>query len=129
MKYLLDTHSFLFYVDRPDVLPSATRTALEDPSNDLFLSVVSPWEMQIKSTLGKLQLSKPAAQLVQAELDRGALQLLPITLDHIDTLSQLPNHHRDPFDRLLVAQAIHEGLTLVSSDLLIAKYAAPILWA
>ena len=128
MKLLLDTHSFIFYVDRPDALPSAARAAIEDSSNELFLSLVSPWEMQIKSTLGKLQLSKPAAELVQAELDRAAIQLLPITLHHIDALSRLPNHHRDPFDRLLVAQAIHEGLTLVSSDQTIAKYDAPILW-
>lgn len=101
---------------------------MEDASNGLFLSLVSPWEIQIKSTLGKLQLSKPVAELVQAELDRAAIQLLPITLQPIDALSRLPDHHRDPSDRLLVAQAIHEGLTLVSSDRAIAKYAAPVLW-
>jgi PIN domain nuclease of toxin-antitoxin system len=128
MKLLLDTHSFIYFVDRPDALPSAARAALEDPSNDLFLSLVSPWEMQVKSTLGKLQLRKPVVELVQAELDRAAIQLLPITLHHIDALSRLPNHHRDPFDRLLIAQAVHEGLTLVSSDRIIAKYAAPVLW-
>jgi PIN domain nuclease of toxin-antitoxin system len=128
MKLLLDTHSFIFYVDRPDALPSTARAALEEGSNDLFLSLVSPWEMQIKLTLGKLQLNKPVAELVQAELDRAAIQLLPITLDHIEALSRLPNHHRDPFDCLLIAQAIHEGLILVSSDQSIAKYAAPVLW-
>src|SRR5688500_4869346 len=128
MKLLLDTHGFIFYVDRPDALPSAARAGLEDSSNELFLSLVSPWEMQIKSELGKLRLSKPVAELVQAELARGAIQLLPITLHHIDALSRLPNHHSDPFDRLLVAQAIHEGLTLVSSDQAIAKYGAPVLW-
>lgn len=128
MKLLLDAHSFIYFVDRPDALPSAARAALEDPSNDLFLSLVSPWEMQVKSTLGKLQLSKPVVELVQAELDRAAIQLLPITLHHIDALSRLPDHHRDPFDRLLIAQAVHEGLTLVSSYRIIAKYAAPVLW-
>jgi len=128
VKLLLDTHSFLYFVDRPDALPPAARAALEDASNELFLSLVSPWEMQIKSALGKLQLGKPVVELVQAELDRAALQLLPITLHHIDVLSRLPKHHGDPFDRLLVAQAIHEGITLVSSDGAIAKYAAPVLW-
>lgn len=128
MKLLLDTHSFIFYVDRPDALPSAALAALEDTSNELFLSLVSPWEMQIKIALGKLQLGKPVVELVQAELDRTAIQLLPITLGHIDALSRLPNHHRDPFDRLLIAQAIHEQLTLVSSDQSIAKYAATMLW-
>jgi PIN domain nuclease of toxin-antitoxin system len=128
MRLLLDTQSFIFYVDRPDSLSSAARAALEDSSNGLFLSLVSPWEMQVKSTLGKLQLSRPAVELVQAEVDRAAIKLLPITLQHIDALSRLPNHHRDPFDRLLVAQAIHEGLTLVTSDAAIAQYAAPVLW-
>lgn len=65
---------------------------------------------------------------MQAELDRAAIRLLPITLHHIDALSRLPNHHRDPFDRLLVAQAIQEGLTLINSDQAIAKYAVPVLW-
>lgn len=128
MKLLLDTQSFIFYVDRPDKIPSVARTAMEDVSNELFVSLVSPWEMQVKSTLGKLQLSRPAVELVQAELDRAAIKLLPITLNHIDALSRLPNHHRDPFDRLLVAQAIQEGLTLVTSDAAIAQYAAPVLW-
>jgi PIN domain nuclease of toxin-antitoxin system len=128
MKLLFDTHSFIFFVDRPDALPVPARAALEDTSNELFLSLVSPWEMQIKIALGKLQLSKPVVELVQAELDRAAIQLLPIALEHIDALSRLPSHHRDPFDRLLIAQAIHEGLTLVSSDQAIAKYAAPMLW-
>ncbi len=73
MKLLLNTHSFIFYIDRPNALPSAARTAIEDPINELFLSLASPWEMQIKSTLGKLQLSQPASELVQAELDRGAI--------------------------------------------------------
>jgi PIN domain nuclease of toxin-antitoxin system len=128
MKLLLDTHSFIFYVDRPDAIPAAARAALEDSSNDVFLSLVSPWEMQIKSALGKLQLDKSAAELVQAELDCGGIQLLSIALRHIQTLSRLPNHHRDPFDRLLIAQAIDEGLTIVTADQTIAKYDAPVLW-
>ncbi len=128
MKLLLDTHAFIYYVDRPDELPPAARAALEDTSNDLLLSLVSPWEMQIKVALGKLQLGKPVVELVRAELDRGAIRLLPIAIEHIDALSRLPDHHRDPFDRLLVAQAIHGGLRLVSSDSAIAKYAVPMLW-
>ena len=128
MRLLLDTQAFIFFVDRPDALPSGARAALEATSNQLFLSLVSPWEMQVKSALGKLKLDKPVVDLVQAELGRAAIQLLPIALDHIDALSRLPNHHRDPFDRMLVAQAIHEGLTLVTSDRNIAKYAAPVCW-
>jgi PIN domain nuclease of toxin-antitoxin system len=128
MRLLLDTHTFMFFVDRPDVLPPLARNALEDSTHELSLSVVSPWEMQIKSGLGKLSLSKPATDLVQAELDRGAIQLLPITLAHISALARLPGHHRDPFDRLLIAQAICENLTLVTGDDVIAKYSVPTLW-
>jgi PIN domain nuclease of toxin-antitoxin system len=128
MKLLLDTQTFIFYVDRPDALPSAARVALEDPGNDLLLSIAAPWEMQIKSTLGKLQLSKPPAEFVQAELDSGAIQLLPIALAHINVLPQLPTLHRDPFDRLLIAQATHENLTIVTGDETIARYPVPTLW-
>jgi PIN domain nuclease of toxin-antitoxin system len=115
-------------VDRPDAAPSVARAAVEDWSDDLFVSLVSPLEMQIKATLDKLELSKSALEFVQAELDLAAIQLLTITLDHIAALSRLPNCHRDPFDRLLIAQAIYERLTLVTSDQVIAKYAIPILW-
>lgn len=128
MRLLLDTQSFIFYVDRPEKLPTVARAAVEDASNELLLSRVSPWEMQIKVALGKLRLDRPVVEMVRAEADRAAIRLLPVAIEHIDALSRLPNHHRDPFDRLLVAQAIHEGLTLVSADQAIAKYAAPILW-
>jgi PIN domain nuclease of toxin-antitoxin system len=128
MNLLLDTHTFIFYVDRPEALPSAARAAMEDPANALFLSLASPWEMQIKSNLGKLQLGKPPAQLVQAEVDRGSMRLLPITLAHIDGLSRLAMLHRDPFDRLLIAQALHDSLTIVSADANIARYPVPRLW-
>lgn len=128
MKLLLDTHAFICLVDRPDALPARSRAMLEDPSNDLYLSLASPWEMQIKVTLGKLRLGKSVADMVQAEVDRAAVRLLPIAIEHVAALSRLPDHHRDPFDRLLVAQAIHEGLILVSSDRAIAQYDAPIIW-
>ena len=128
MRLLLDTHTFIYFVDHPEAIPPAARAELEDPANDVLLSVVSPWEMQIKVSLGKLRLEKTVVEMVQAELGRNALRLLPVALEHIAALSQLPSHHRDPFDRLLVAQAMHEGLTLVSSDEAVAQYGPPILW-
>lgn len=128
MKLLLDTHAFILFTSNPDALPDKSRSALVDSSNDLVLSVASPWEMQIKVGLGKLQLKKPPRELVQFEIDRGAIGLLPISLAHIDELSRLPSIHRDPFDRLLVAQARCEGLTLVSGDRVVRLYPAASLW-
>jgi len=128
VKLLLDSNVFVFIVQQPERLPERARAAIVDPANTRYLSLVTPWELQIKCSLEKFQLERPIREIVQHEVDTGTVQLLPISLDHIDALSRLPNHHRDPFDRLLVAQAIHEGLTIVSSDQAIAKYAAPVLW-
>lgn len=128
MKLLLDTHAFILFAGNPEGLTANTRAALADPANDLLLSLASPWEMQIKVGLGKLQLHKPPRELVQFEVDRGALALLPITLAHIDELSRLPSHHRDPFDRMIVAQARSEGLTLVSGDRNVRLYGVDCLW-
>lgn len=128
MRLLLDTQAFILLIRRTDSLPPVAREAVADPANDVVLSVVTPLELQIKVNLDKLSFAKPVRDLVQLELDRGALSLLPITLDHIDAFSRLPAHHRDPFDRLLIAQAIHEGLTLVTGDRTIARYPVPCLW-
>lgn len=129
MNLLLDTQALIYAFDAPDQLPPATLKRMADPANLLFVSVVSPLEMQIKVNLGKLKLTASPASLLQSELDRGAFTLLPITLAHIDALSGLPDHHRDPFDRLLIAQAIHENLSIVTGDAKIAMYPVPTLWA
>ena len=128
MRLLLDTQAFVHLVRDPTALPDVARSAIEDPANDLLLSLASPWEIQVKVMLGKLTLGKPLRESIQTELDRGTFALLPITLIHIDALSRLPSHHRDPFDRILVAQAIHESLTLVSGDHQVRLYPIPCLW-
>ena len=128
MRLLIDSNVFVFLAQHPDVVPPRAMAALRDPANRRYLSVVTPWELQIKTSLGRFDFGKPIRDVVQFDLDRGAFDLLPITLDHVEALSRLPNHHRDPFDRLLIAQAIHEGLTLVTSDRQIARYPAPVLW-
>lgn len=128
MRLLLDSQAFILLLQQPDSLGLAARDSIVDPNNEVFLSLVTPIELQIKVNLKKLSFAKSVREHIQFELDRGKFRLLPITLDHIDALSRLPNHHRDPFDRLLIAQAIHEGLTLVTSDETIAKYAVPVLW-
>jgi PIN domain nuclease of toxin-antitoxin system len=128
VKLLLDTQAFILFTGDPGALPAKARAAVEDPENQLLLSLASPWEMQIKVGLGKLRLQKPPGELVRFEADRGAVTLLPISLAHIDELSHLPPLHRDPFDRMLIAQARCEGLTLVSGDASIRLYPVDWLW-
>lgn len=128
MRLLLDTQAFFLLTHNTRAIPTRALDAITDAQNTRYLSIVSPWELQIKVGTGKMKLSRTVEQAVQFELDRGALILLPITLAHIDELSRLPSHHRDPFDRLLVAQAIHEGLTLVAGDRQIRLYPVPCLW-
>ena len=128
MKLLLDTHAFILFLDEPDRLANRARAALEDPDNELLLSVASPWEMQIKVGLGKLALAKSPRDMVQFEVDRGAITLLPISLLHINELVRLPSIHRDPFDRILIAQARCEGMRLVSGDGWVRQYPVDCLW-
>ncbi|HVT87732.1 MAG TPA: type II toxin-antitoxin system VapC family toxin [Tepidisphaeraceae bacterium] len=128
MNLLLDSNVFVFVVQQPERLSPSARAAIVDPANTRYLSLVTPWELQIKSSLRKFDLGKPIRDIVLREMDTGTVQLLPITLDHIDALSRLPDHHRDPFDRLLIAQAIHENLTIVTGDETIARYPVPTLW-
>lgn len=128
MRLLLDTQAFIFFADDPATLPTKARAALEDADNELLLSVASPWEMQIKTGLGKLRLAKSPVEMVQYELRRGAITLLPISLAHIDELSRLPSIHRDPFDRILVAQARIEATRIVSGDNEVRSYPVDCLW-
>ena len=128
MKLLLDTHTLLWWRDNPAELSAVSLTALRDSSNTLFLSMVSLWELQIKVGLNKLSVSVSISEMVRQEVEVNGMQLLPIALDHIYALSSLPHHHRDPFDRLLIAQAQVEGATLVTKDHLIALYSIPTLW-
>lgn len=128
MRLLLDTQTFFLLTHDTRAIPARALDAITDGQNARYLSIVSPWELQIKVGTGKMKLSRTVEQAVQFELARGAVTLLPIALAHIDALSRLPNHHRDPFDRLLIAQAIHEGFTLVTGDRTIPLYPVPCLW-
>jgi len=128
MKLLLDTHSFIWWANEPEKLSERVLTACEDKKNDLILSVVSVWEMQIKIQLGKLQLRHPLKELVSKQQETNNLQILPITLEHVLALEDLPNHHRDPFDRLLIAQSRKEKLRLVSKDDVFPRYSVKLFW-
>jgi PIN domain nuclease of toxin-antitoxin system len=122
MNLLLDTQIFIWAFDQPARLPSQFRVPLQDPENRLFLSVASMWEMQIKTQIGKMALPMPVELFVQIHLAGSDIQPLPISARHIWILDQLPLHHRDPFDRLLIAQANADSLTLVSVDSTFASY-------
>ena len=128
MKLLLDTHVFIWWDDEAGTLSDAARSALEIPDNDVYLSIASVWEMQIKSDLGKLTFNLSIGEKVASQRLHNGLVVLPVTENHIYELSTLKNHHRDPFDRLLVAQARREGMTLVTADPQVQAYQVATLW-
>lgn len=105
MKLLLDTHAFIWLNSAPERLSTTVRDYCEQGTARVYLSLVTPWEMQIKRQLGKLKYDRIADRMVRANLDHNNIDLLPIKLAHIERLAQLPMHHRDPFDRMLIAQA------------------------
>jgi PIN domain nuclease of toxin-antitoxin system len=128
VKLLLDTHTFILAVDQPSLLGPHAKPALEDPANDLVLSAATIWEIAIKVGLNKLTLSPPYRQrMTQAMHDLG-VGVLPITVESADVLIELPQHHRDPFDRLLVAQATVENVPLVSNDAIFDQYGIVRVW-
>jgi PIN domain nuclease of toxin-antitoxin system len=122
MKLLLDTHIFLWLNSEPEKMPPTAYEACRDPHNQLYLSHVSPWEIQIKQQIGKLQLRAALSELIETQAKENGLTMLPIELVHIYALSQLPCHHNDPFDRLLIAQARIESMVLVTVDQKISLY-------
>jgi PIN domain nuclease of toxin-antitoxin system len=116
MKLLLDTHIFLWFIMGSPHLSAGDRALIEDERNRKFISVASLWEIAIKSSIGKLSLSAPFDQLIPQQLSLNGFELLPIEIPHLATVATLPFHHRDPFDRLLIAQAMAEKIPVVSSD-------------
>lgn len=125
MRLLLDTHLLLWAAGSPKRLPSAARKALESPDNSLFFSAASLWEITIKNGLRRPDLKVDARLLRRGLLDNG-YEELPITGEHALAVEDLPPIHKDPFDRLLVAQAAIEGLTLMTSDASVAQYPGPV---
>ncbi len=127
MKLLLDTHAFIWDSDPAKLSPRALALC-QDRQNVLLLSVVNVWEMQIKLQLGKLRLTLPLREIIETQQQVNNVEILPITLAHVLALENLPAHHKDPFDRLLIAQAMVEGAVLVSGDPNIARYAVHVVW-
>ena len=125
MKVLLDTHTFIWWDSEPLRLSPQVLNMCQNPENLLLLSVASVWEMQIKLQLGKLKLVLPLSELVKGQQQINKIEILAVKLEHVLALDRLPSHHKDPFDRLLIAQARVEGLTLLTTDTLVALDGEP----
>ena len=128
MRHLVDAHSLIWALDDPAKLGAAAATALQDPANELLVSAGTMWELAIKTSLGKLSLSLPFRRWVERAIADLDLEVLPITLDHAERQAGLPFHHRDPFDRLLAAQALVEGIPVVSADAAFDPYGVKRIW-
>lgn len=123
LRLLIDSHVFLWLQTEPERLSASARAVLEDPENELYLSVVSGWEIAIKYALGKIALPAEPPVYVPARVERGGFHQLDVTMAHALAVAGLPKHHSDPFDRLLIAQAQVEGMTLATADARFANYA------
>ena len=128
MRLLLDTHVALWVVAEPAALSVAARESIQQAER-IFLSVVSPWELTIKAALGKIELHRPVEEICSELIREFGAEVLPVGLPHVLEVGRLPPHHGDPFDRLLLAQARVEGLTIVTRDHVFAEYGGPILRA
>ncbi len=129
MNYLLDTSSFLWFVNDDRRLSNVARELLEAPANSFSLSIVSVWETAIKANLGRgLELPLPFAQFIDAVINRYRFPILEISIAHLKRVAELPLIHRDPFDRLLIAQSLVEDLPIITSDGMFDAYAIQRVW-
>ena len=129
MRFLIDTHCWLWAVSAPEKLRPAAAAWIASPENDIVFSAVSGLEISIKTSLGKLKLPEPPAAFVSSRVEALAMTPLPIYLTHALGVAELPHHHADPFDRLLIAQCQIEHLPLMTADSASAGYDIDIIWA
>ena len=128
MKLLLDTHALLWFIGNHPQLSVPARESIENPRHDKFVSAASLWEIAVKLSLEKLKLPHPFDAVFPHQLEVNGFELLPISCGQLHQLVSLPFHHRDPFDRLLIAQALTDEMTIVTRDPEFAKYPAKTLW-
>jgi PIN domain nuclease of toxin-antitoxin system len=125
---LLDTHAFLWWVSDDAALSRRARSAIADRGNACLVSAASAWEIAIKASLGKLEIGSDVARFIPEQMAENGFEVLPIELSHAARVAKLPFHHRDPFDRLLAAQALEEGLAMVSADVVFRRYGVTRVW-
>ena len=126
MRVLLDTHTFIWAITDERRLSPRARSLIA--SSELWWSVVSLWEAIQKAQVGKLSLPLPAGPFLTGELSSNHVRLLPVSLSHVLRVEELPLHHRDPFDRLLIAQSIEEGWPIITADPWFARYPVDVIW-
>jgi PIN domain nuclease of toxin-antitoxin system len=128
MRLLLDTHSFLWFITGDDRLSKTARGLVEDLGNQPWLSLASLWEIAIKTSIGRLELARPFGELIPEQMNLNGIEALDIRVEHLAQVAQLPFHHRDPFDRLLIAQAKVEDMPIVGADEVFDIYSITRLW-
>ena len=128
MNVLLDTHAFLWFDSGDKQLSNQARSLIENTENTNYVSMASIWEIAIKLNIGKLELSRPFEDFLTESLDGNGFEVLPIKREHSIRLVSMPLHHRDPFDRMLVAQSLSENMPIISVDLVFDEYGVNRLW-
>ena len=127
-RILLDTHAFLWWVEGDRSLPAKARAAIADPDTDCLFSMASAWEIAIKVALGKLKLTVPVRRYIVEHVAANGFRMLDIGIAHVGRIEALEKHHGDPFDRLLVAQALEEAVPIVTADAVFRKYGVRRIW-
>lgn len=128
MRAILDTHGLLWFLEGDARLSGPARGIIEDGGNEMLVSVASLWEMAVKHSLGKLELGEPFGELIPAQLEANAFSVLNIGLPHVNEVASLPFHHRDPFDRMIIAQALVDGLPVIGVDPVFDAYGVDRIW-
>lgn len=128
MRFLLDTHSLLWFLSGDAGLTERARRLIENPDYDILVSIASLWEIAIKHSLGKLKLAQPFEEIFPHQLEINSLSLLSVRLPHVVRVASLPFHHRDPFDRLLIAQSLSEEVPVLSADDAFDDYGVERIW-
>ncbi len=128
MRLLLDTHAFIWYATDSSRLSTTARSLIDNGDNDILLSTASVWEMAIKHSIGRLNFSLPFMEFIKQQIAVNRIEILEISFDHIEVVASLPLHHRDPFDRLIIAQSMAEQIPVLSVDGIFDAYAIARLW-
>jgi len=128
MRLLLDTHAFIWYTTDSSRLTATGRSLIDNGENDILLSTASVWEMAIKHSIGRLTFSMPFMEFIKQQIAVNRIDILEITFDHIEVVASLPLHHRDPFDRLIIAQSMAQQIPILSLDAIFDAYAIARVW-
>jgi PIN domain nuclease of toxin-antitoxin system len=126
--FLLDSHTLIWFFKGDTRLSDRVRILIEDENNQKLISIVTVWELSIKQSIGKFTFTQPIKTFIEQQLKMNDFNLLSITLGHIDGITTLPLHHRDPFDRLLIAQAMIENIPIASADSAFDAYSIQCIW-